>query len=276
MTRLAESDIDTILSSLDELDRLLLKITGCNLLELSARASGVEMSAVRPMKIAVVPVTAGQGLIGGFSQTVCGILTHIGMDAFVTKKTDIGGMHEAFLNAEAQISADDDNFIAYHKKTGICTENSDATGRGFAAALEAAASHSVHGGIRGKKVLIAGAGIVGLSAAGYLHARGAEAVVFDTNPDRLAGLPYRTITAVGAEKFPLILEATSSADVIGEEHVLANTIIAAPGMPLGVEQQLAARLLKENRLIHNTLELGTAVMITGLMRGGAETEQPCL
>ena len=46
-------------------------------------------------RVAAVPVTAGEGVIPGFSDCVVAILRHLGCDAWVTAQPDVRGIQEA-------------------------------------------------------------------------------------------------------------------------------------------------------------------------------------
>ncbi|MGM9571989.1 MAG: 3-methylornithyl-N6-L-lysine dehydrogenase PylD [bacterium] len=260
MTRLRERDIDRLGDNLLSLDGELRNVCGAGLKEIAARASGFSTVPEQNLQMGVVPVTAGLGIIGGFSLAVCSILQYLGAEAKITEATDAAGMYESLMRNEGTILADDRVYFALKHKTSRVSENGSATGRGFAAALELAA-----GSLSGEQVMVAGAGPVGLAAAAYLQKCGAEVIVYDIAPEKLKALPYRVTTDIRGQAFDYILEATSSADVIKAENITAKTLISAPGMPLGLAGVLAERLRQEGRLIHNPLELGTAVMYMDLL-----------
>lgn len=259
MTRLAESDIATVTELMDALDAELLACTQATLAEIAQYATGkpVEFSAVTT---GVVPITSGLGTIGGFAQTLAGILKHLGVDAFVTQATDVAGIYEARLGSACQMYADDNLFMAVNNQTNTMSENGDATGRGFAAALDLAAK-----GVVGKQVLVAGAGPVGKAAAEFLAVKGADIVLYDIDESKLTDTPYETTTTVAGRQFSLVIEATTSENVITEELLTEDAIVSAPGVPLGVEATLARTLADCHRLIHNPLELGTAVMMADVL-----------
>ncbi len=279
MTRLASSDIATVVEWLDALDRSLVDATGATLTEIAQYAVG-EAVDFHHVKNSVVPITAGQGIIGGFSQTVAGILRHMGVDAFVTSRTDVGGLYEGRMNSSCQFAADDDTFFAVNLENNQVSENGYATGLGFAAALDLAAK-----GVENKPVLVAGAGPVGLTAADYFASKGAIVTLYDIDASKLEDRPYETTTSIAGRKFSLVLEATTAENVITKDVLTPNAIVSAPGVPLGVEAKLAQELTDSNRLIHNPLELGTAVMMADVLRKqsvyvrismGATVVEPCM
>lgn len=260
MSRLTTEDIRHITENLEKTDQLLKDATGCSMAEIAAMAAKLDFdrSAWKSLSMSVVPITAGLGIIEGFSRCVCAVVRYLGAECRITGKTDVCGLYEAYRTGGCQIYADDELYIAVNTKNGKIAENGLATGYGFAQALILAA-----GGVEGKKVLVMGAGPVGRAAAGYLTDAGADVVLCDHDGDKLARAdgPYEKISGLGKRKFSLILEATDSGNTLGLEHVTENAIVSAPGMPLGVTDELRAFLQAKNHLIHNPLELGTAVML---------------
>ena len=88
MTRLCSEDITEVSKALAVHDADLVERTGKSLAGIGCRAAGVDMAAFQTatesITVAVVPVASGQGMIEGFSQTVCDIVSHLGFKAFVT------------------------------------------------------------------------------------------------------------------------------------------------------------------------------------------------
>lgn len=110
MTRLTSDDVCSIPYTIKDYDRSLKAKIGKSLRDLANYiADSQEMDqAIMKSKAAVVPITAGLGIIEGFTETVAAILKHIGMDAFVTQKTDVAGFAEAFSkNADLLFAGDD-------------------------------------------------------------------------------------------------------------------------------------------------------------------------
>ncbi len=66
-------------------------------------------------------------------------------------------------------------------------------------------------------------------------------------------------------KYTILFDASPAADIIKLEYVTPETLIAAPGMPLGLTKD-AYSVVKEH-LIHDVLEIGVATMLakTGCM-----------
>ena len=199
-------------------------------------------------------------IIGGFSDTCAAILRHIGMPAFVTSQPDAAGMVEAVeRGAEEIFMADDLTCTMLDLPTHTSAENSACTGLGFAAALAARL-----GRLRGRRITVLGAGPVGSNAAEYFLERGAEVVIYDTDEAKTAAWRGRDrvcVARTSAEALALsniYFEATTARDTIQDEDMDDATLVAAPGIPLGVSE--AAMAHHGAQVIHDPLELGVASM----------------
>lgn len=268
MTRLQERDIESILAQMKEYNGELLAKTGYSLSGIAAHAVGrLSADVPDPGLIAVVPMTCGMGVINGFAETVAGILGFLGMRTFVPASSDVKGFAEALeRQAEIIFMADEERFIAVHLKTGRLSDNGEATGRGFAAALDC-----LTGGLKERDVLILGAGPVGRAAAFAVLDFGGHAHVLDkdlTVSEKLAqdilcqrgrsiGIESELDAALG--KHRAIVVACPEGGLIRPEHLHGDTYIAAPGVPLGIQDQAMKKV--EGRLVHDPLQLGVATML---------------
>lgn len=275
MTRLKESDIDHIVYQMEQYDQELIKKTGHTLAKIAAHAAQlqcVDETMVHELgPVAVIPMTCGQGVIGGFSETVAGILTFLGAKAFVPNSSDAKGMAEALKRkAEVIFLADDDRFIAIHLKTGRYSDNSVATGKGYAAALDYLA-----GGLSGRRILLVGAGPVGCAAAFAAIDFGGKVHVYDKNyeaSEKLAntvlvncgrGITIEQDLDLALKNHKLIIDACPEAGFIKPAHLYLDSFVAAPGVPLGVHAEALAKV--QSRLIHDPLQLGVATMLFDLV-----------
>ncbi|HWR41670.1 3-methylornithyl-N6-L-lysine dehydrogenase PylD [Sporomusa sp.] len=275
MTRLRESDINRIVYQMEQYNQELLSKTGHTLSEIAAHAVGIKcMDGAKARDqgpIAVIPMTCGQGVIGGFSETVAGILTFLGIQAFVTNSSDAKGFAEALeRKAEILFMADDDRFIAAYLKTGRYSDNSQATGKGYVAALD-----YMTGGIKDQSVLILGAGPVGTAAAFSVLNFGGKVHVYDKNDQASAKLAKDVLTCCGQgihiEKnldsalkgHRIIVDACPEAEFITQDHLYFDSYVAAPGVPLGIHAKALERI--KTRLIHDPLQLGVATMLYDIM-----------
>jgi pyrrolysine biosynthesis protein PylD len=211
--------------------------------------------------IGVIPVTAGQGVIRGFTQAVKGIIDFLNYPCFITESHDASGLAEAVeKGADIVFLADDNRFIAIHLSHQRVVDNSEATGWSYAYALDACTD-----GLQGREVLLIGAGRVGESALYALKKLGAKVGVFDIDEKKTRflssqfKLKQEDDLARALDRYAFIFDASPAADIIHPEHITPETAIAACGIPLGVSEK--ARPLVEERLIHDPLQLGTAAML---------------
>jgi hypothetical protein len=94
-------------------------------------------AALSAHNVAAIPITSGQGRIGGFTETVGEILAHIGASLIQTSAVDVEGMAEAIDGgAEIIFLADDRRFIAVNLPLKRVVDNGEATARGYGTALE--------------------------------------------------------------------------------------------------------------------------------------------
>ena len=206
---------------------------------------------------AAVPITSGLGIIGGFSLSISAILEGMGFKSFVTSGTDVNGVFEA-LEDEADIifAADDKRYLAYNRRTGAYSHNSFGTAAGYAEALDGAS-----GGLRGKEVLVVGAGLVGTQAVKILAEKGALVSVTDLVYEKSARLAH----LYGATALEDVSEAISShiyilnasPGLIKGDLIAEGAIISSPGIPYAFDAEGESRA---KTIIHDPLDIGTAVM----------------
>lgn len=263
MTRLKEEWIGTIGATMKDYEFDLIKKTGLSFTALASAASEVPMDKLaitaQNTKVGVVSFTAGLGIIGHFSQSVAAVCSSMKFDSFVTSGTDVEGIYEACrMGADILFMADDNRFIAVNLKTGALAENSQATARGYLAALRGA-----FGGLKDQQVLIIGCGAVGQEALHILRALGAKPVAYDKNPEILssiAGQGYDTISHAGQiAGYTLVFDASSEGGWLSADMLHPQVFIAAPGVPLSLNQEAYER--HKDRLIHDYLPIGVAAML---------------
>jgi len=271
VTRLKPEDISYLPSGITDYDRKLISNTGYSMRQIACRASGVcedkILDLINACSVAVIPVTSGRGIITGFSEAVNQIAAHTGFKSFITENTDIAGINEAFeKKSDILMLADDKTFAAFNLKSRKTSENSRATGRGFAAALEVLA-----GGLKEKKVLVIGCGPVGRGSAGFMAECGAEFSIFDINQILCKNLAEmiktRYNTDIIIEKslenalssHNYIIDASPAENIIKENYIKEGTFISAPGIPLGLTERALEKI--SNRIFHDPLQTGVATMI---------------
>ncbi len=266
MTRLTTEFVRSIPDDLRLYDQGLLEKTGHSLRQIACRASRIEESEMGMLLgstlVGIVPVTSGEGKIEGFCQAVQGITNHLGAPSFVTRHPDVAGLAEAVeRRAEVIFLADDGRFIALNMVSRTAVDNSEATARGYLAALDFLAK-----GLRGRPVLVIGAGRVGGEALSVLQEYGARPGVYDPDDRKTRPLESGSMIIIerdlekALEKYSLLLEASPASAIIQERHIKPDTMIAACGIPLGLSP--AAAVLVRERLIHDPLQIGVAAMLT--------------
>ena len=269
MTRLKENDVKQIAATIVDYNEQLKKMTGCSLREIAAQASGKEIDYPNEenLCVAVIPMTSGGGIIEGFVESVASIISYLGFKVVITKNSDAGGVAEAVKKgSEILFMADDDQFVAINIRTGKVSDNGEATGKGYVAGLKCMCQ-----GLEDKNVLLLGAGPVGNSAALALVRSGARVTVFDTNSsasERLSSaiesVGYRVNIMFDLEsslaRHHIFVDACPAENVIELRHISKDTMIAAPGIPLGVHA-LGAEQLRTDQLLHDPLQIGVATML---------------
>lgn len=263
MTRLTEEWIYGIKDGLVEWEKELEERTKLSALNLASMGAGVSRGRVKSaswrIKVAVVPVTAGLGLIGTFAENVAAIIHHFGFECFVTDATDVAGFNEACKRGAGIIFfADDTCFLAVNINKGVAADNVEATARGFVAALEGAVEV-----LRDKQVLVIGGGRVGKAALSYLKLRGADPIVYEKDPEVVAELKaagWRVLKEIGQlDQYPLILDACPEGNWIHKEMLHPDAWISSPGVPLSLDEEAAA--VFSQRLIHDLLPIGVITML---------------
>lgn len=273
MTRLASEDIEGLGMSLPEYETSLHRLTGTGLAGIAAHAQAAGLDAeayaqaLKRNQVGIVPVSYGEGVIPGFAEALRDIVAFLGVDAFITRQTNILGMSEAVeRGATLLLLSDDDDFMALNLKDHRTSHNSTATGQGFAAALALMA-----GGLQGREVLVVGAGPVGSAAAAWVNSHGGHCLIYDQSPAAACQLAATMSGARVADQLglalaagcDLVIEATPAAGVLRQDWLRPEHRIAAPGVPLGVETrgEQSFQAMACRHIVHDRLEIGVATML---------------
>lgn len=278
MTRLCENDLAGQADDWGAYAARLRQTVGCGLEEVCARALELSPAAVRralaAVRVGVVPVSSGEGCIPGFAELLAATARALGSAAVVLPPDDEGFAQARAGACDVLLWADDDTYLAEHVRNGAYAENGWATGRGFAAALCGMAERYACE----RRVLVLGAGPVGMSAAAWLAGQSFAVTLCDTVPGRAqaraANIPHCRGIAPreldGLAPFPCLLDASPTDACVPLQHLAAGVCISAPCVPcpwLGCAPE-------PERLWHDPLQLGTAVMLAaaacGLSGGSAE------
>ena len=271
MTRLCTDDIEHIRRELKAYDQQLLDKTGRTLKAIALHALGPADSEfeeiIKSNKVCVIPLTCGLGVIDGFCEAVCGIVSHLGFDSFVSQNSDAAGIAEAFeKNSDIFLLADDNRFVAINVHTKYVSDNSEMTAKGFVAALDLMA-----GGIKGKNVLVLGCGEVGCNTARILVNMGVSVTVCDVDTQIALTLQKNIIDVqiddnwrLTPEKYQCIIDATPAVGLIDPLLITPETYVAIPGVPCGLNPEAKTKLA--NRYLHDPLQIGVATMVIDACR----------
>ncbi|HWQ79060.1 MAG TPA: 3-methylornithyl-N6-L-lysine dehydrogenase PylD [Anaerovoracaceae bacterium] len=263
MTRLITDWIADIENTIKERDKDLKSKTGLSYAALAAKVSGCSANdidrAAQEIKVAAVPVTVGLGIIGTFAQSVAAVTGVMGFQSFVTKRTDVDGMHEAYQNgADIVFMADDNRFISINLNKKKMADNDHATALGYTAAFEGALKSLV-----GKKLLLMGCGALGKEFIKCLKKKGTNFDVYDIDPGNLAAARKLEADVMespdGIRDYQYLIDATSQGGWLRRDMLHPDVWIAAPGIPLSLDRE--AFELHAGRIIHDPLQIGVAAML---------------
>jgi pyrrolysine biosynthesis protein PylD len=264
MTRLLSEQVLHIPEQMTKYNHVLRQKIGCDLLELGNYITETQYSAdfLSENKIAVIPISSGEGLIKGFSKAVAGILDFIGFDAFITENIDFKGIEEAYQKkADIIFMADDDTFLALNLQNKKCVNNNLGTAKAYVNALELMTS-----GLNNEEVFVLGLGPIGMKSIELLIEKNIQVGVYDIDESKIRTVKeqYNSQVEIFAnpkeafKQYDFIIEATPANDTILEGYLDSDTYIAAPGVPLGVNELAFKKV--EDKLIHDPLQLGVVVM----------------
>lgn len=260
MTRLTPENIKDVPTGMGGIDSELTRLTGMDLRGIACRAVGVKVNDMPfdSYSVAVVPMTSGKGVISGFSESVAAAIRNLGMNVFITQSSDVTGIAEAYtFGADIVFMADDERFIALNTTSGTFSDNIWSTARGFVTALSLA-----EGGLKGKKVLVVGAGRVGGEAVKMLRSEGAAVEVTDILFSKARAMERQNDGVVAMEDVgdaiannKLIFNASPGS--ISGDLIQEGAIISSPGVPYAFDESGEKKC---KLIVHDVLSLGVAVM----------------
>lgn len=256
MALLTPKDLANMTNALVENDRLITELTGYSL---DGLCREIYQTVPRNEKIAIIPVTAGGGIIGSFSESLLFTVQHFGMDGFITTKTDVAGYYEAVMKgADIILMADDFAYIAHNLKNGKMAHNQISTGRIYAEILCHAKAYAEE-----KDVLVIGLGKVGTPALEILLQNNQTVYVSDADSKRVDEIvsiyPVLKYDEKSGKTFLKIFEATPCPDTISESVLNENTLISTPGIPCCVSKDLIEKY--NVSVVQEPLGIGTLSML---------------
>ena len=265
MTRLTVEDLNRGPKDLNAYDQKLKAITNKSLLELALKTIDMTVEQYKSKLasitwVGVIPTSIGDGILPGFSEKVAEIGCFLGLPCRVTKAQDVAGLGEAVAGGSGMIViADDSTFLALNLKSRQVVNNSTATGEIYAAALASASK-----GVADRYVGVLGLGPVGYAGANWLCSQGARLIVHDKDHKKQTSFLSRRGDIRGASSVEevisltdIVLDATNASDIIKVRELKGRLILAAPGIPLGIDDPNSHMV----QLIHDPLQLGVAAMM---------------
>lgn len=263
MALLTPDDLKNMKNALVRNDRLIEKLTGTDLKTMCADIYG---TAWRHEKIGIIPITAGGGIIGRFSESLLHTIRHFGMEGFITEKTDVAGYYEAVTaGADIILMADDYTFAAHNIRNGKIAHNQICTGIVYSEVLVRTRDEFFKGADSGSlnRVLAIGIGKVGRPALENLIARGCDVCVYDADPavlDRIVEeFDVRRYDPEKPQSFLKIFEATPCADTIREEMLIPGAVLSTPGIPCAIGKE--KRVKYNVTTVQEPLGIGTMSML---------------
>lgn len=264
MTRLRTEWITYMLDGMDDYNRSLAARTGMDLAGLVMETFGVskaDFDAARSsVRVAVVPVTQGEGIIGSFAQSVAAIILSMGFQADVMEHTDVDGIYDASRGGyQVLFLADDIRYLALNIRSGLYSDNNYATALGFIRALFAMMRKAGKDPMS-EKILQIGYGIVGKESAKILTAAGVDFDLYDKDRSAVSDFSGKILSGKNEiSAYQYILDFTNEGGWLRREDLREDVLYASPGVPYSIEEDAAASF--EERAVHDNLEIGTAIML---------------
>ncbi|MDR2944772.1 MAG: 3-methylornithyl-N6-L-lysine dehydrogenase PylD [Methanosarcinales archaeon] len=267
MALLTPDDLADMTNALIKNDCLIQELTTYSLDGLCRKVYG---TAPGNEMIAIVPVTAGNGIIGSFSESLLFTVKHFGMNGFITENTDVAGYYEAVTaGADIVLMADDLAYIAHNLRNGKIAHNQVCTGRIYAEILCHAADFA-DGDIDNDNIdndenalLVIGLGKVGTPALETFLNEKQNIYVFDVDSKRVDEIvlhyPVKKYDPKDGKTFSRIFEATPCADTISESVLRENSVVSTPGIPCGISGELIEKY--SVRVVLEPLGIGTLSML---------------
>lgn len=264
MTRLKTEWVEYMIDGMTSYNQVLKQKIGVDLAGLAMRTfhmSGADFDRARNCnRVAVVPITQGEGIIGSFSESVAAIVESMGFRVDVMPHTDVDGIYDGYQRGcNLFFFADDIRYLALNTKTNKASDNNYATALGFIEVLTALMER--HGkDIAKEKILQIGHGIVGREAVQILKQRGVDFDIYDKDPQALAGLSHKKLTGKEEIKdYRYILDFTNEGGWLKDAYLADAILYASPGVPYSMDEVAESRF--EDRAVHDNLEIVTAIML---------------
>ncbi|MDG6244667.1 MAG: 3-methylornithyl-N6-L-lysine dehydrogenase PylD [Methanolobus sp.] len=255
MALLTPEDLENLSAQLEQNDQILKKVTGLDVRGICESLYGTKPGSE---KVGIIPITAGNGIIGNFTSSLLFIVEYFGFEGFVTEHPDVTGYYEAVSQgADIIMMADDHIFTAHNLRNEKIVSNHVATGVIYAdIASRFTEANS-------KDILVIGLGRVGYAGAAHLVEKGFNVYACDPNREFLqkavAELGIRPYCSDDRKKFSMVFEATPNADTISEGMIEERCLVSTPGIPCGLPPEIGKKYHVD--LVMEPLVIGVASML---------------
>lgn len=255
MALLTPEDLEDLLNKLRESNETIVASTGKGIAQICEEVYGTHAAS---QKVAIVPITSGNGIISTFSSSLLAITEYFGLEGYITDHPDITGYHQAIVDdADILLMADDHLFVAHDLRTGKIATNHICTGIIYSEI----ASRFIHA--ESKDVLVIGLGRVGYAGAEHLVKKGFNVYAYDPNTEfmekAIEELGVNAYNSEDPKRFSMVFEATPNANTISEGMVAERCLVSTPGIPCALPVELAKN--NEIDLVMEPLVIGVAAML---------------
>ena len=255
MALLTPEDLEDLLNKLNANNDIIKGATGKDISQICEEVYGTKPGN---QKVGIVPITAGNGIIGNFSASLLAITEYFGLEGFITEHPDMTGYYEAVAGgADIILMADDHIFIAHNLSNGKIATNHICTG----VIYSEIASRYKHAD--SKDVLVIGLGRVGYAGASHLVKKGFNVYACDPNTDfmnkAIEELGVNAFDIEKPRKFSMVFEATPNANTISEGMIAERCLVSTPGIPCALPDNLVEKY--EIDLVMEPLVIGVAAML---------------
>jgi pyrrolysine biosynthesis protein PylD len=255
MALLTPRDLENLSVQLEENDEIIKKATG-----LDVKGICEELYGSRPdsLKVGIIPITAGDGIISSFASSLLFITQYFGLEGAITEHPDMTGYYEAVSEgADIILMADDHMFVAHNLRKGKIVSNHVATGVIYAEIASRFREAS------SKDILVIGLGRVGYAGAAHLMKKGFNVYACDPNraflEKAVKELGIKPYCSEDRKRFSMVLEATPNANTISEGMIEERCLVSTPGIPCGLPPEIGKKYRVD--LVMEPLVIGVASML---------------
>ncbi|RZN62964.1 hypothetical protein [Methanonatronarchaeum sp. AMET6-2] len=271
MTRLDSHKVGWVRNNIDVIDENLRRFVGLSFREICMGGGFFETDIhERDKSVSVVPLTAGEGEIPGFSRAVCDVLGYVGFDACVVDG-DVAGLTSSVEgDYDGVLLADDEMFVGIDLDSRCVSNNNSSTARAYSIVIRKLAEK-----LDSPSCLLVGLGNIGGGILEYLFDSALSIgdfvdsfYVHDVDRGRVVSSverwPVERFSMDEAGEVDIVVDATPSVSNLCYEDVfIENALYVIPGVPAGP--------YPEDRGFHDPLALGACTLAYMAFSGNQKT-----